>query len=164
MQERNKILELTSVGFIKFIKGFKMEIIKDIEKMEQLFKEGKISKTSLWRGKKRGWVKVDYHKPHHPEHQDGVVTWGDLMDYYDPIRNIAAKGLKRKELYHRFDLIDDITHDCLIYLYERQQRYYILKVAKSFVQNKTKLLANREFKNKRYIDVMISRDEEKKNR
>lgn len=134
-----------------------MEKITNMEEMEKLYIDGRISKTTLWRGKKRGWIKVDYHKPHHPEHQDTTVSWNDILDNYDNIRNIVANEIRLKGI--GFDMLDDITNDCLIYLYERQQSKYVLKVAKSFARNKTKLIRNRDFTEKRYEDKMITNEE-----
>jgi len=44
-----------------------MEKIESMEEIERLYKEKKISRATYYRARKRGYVVVDYHKPHKVE-------------------------------------------------------------------------------------------------
>jgi len=39
------------------------EVIKDLDKITSLYREGKISRVTYWRAKKRGWIHYNYHAP-----------------------------------------------------------------------------------------------------
>jgi len=41
----------------------KREKITDFNKIETLYKEGKISRATYWRAQKRGWIYFNYHTP-----------------------------------------------------------------------------------------------------
>lgn len=79
----------------------------------------KISRTTAWRAKKRGWLCVDYHKPTVNFNDDSVVCVGYLVaqEYADIRKNIFSRW-GRKVPAH---IIEDAISDSVLRCLERSQ-------------------------------------------
>ena len=62
--------------------------ITDYEQIEALYKEGKISRTTLWRAKKRGWIALAYHSK---KKENTELKEQDKLKLYWTIYKIAGK-------------------------------------------------------------------------
>ena len=95
-----------------------MEKIINKEKIKALYKEGKISKASYYRGLKRGYVILDYHKPHKKNKIDPQEFWGEFMKFYEKFKAIAKKAIAT---YEAWDIIEphDLVSEGALYLLDR---------------------------------------------
>ena len=104
------------------------------------YERGEISRSTMNRGLRRGWVCVGYMKPHA---QGGDTSWFKDQDKVSwvmtKLKNIASKIVRvYGRVYNEAD-VDDLVSEALIYLYERQEpfekRNRFLAVAKSYIKH-----------------------------
>ena len=99
------------------------EKITDLEKIEALYKEGKISRSTFWRAKKRGYIVLNYHTP--SKMSENELSNEEKNELYSIVR---AKVVKFVTLNLRVTLpyddmtrlIDDITHDIFVFILNRK--------------------------------------------
>ena len=101
----------------------KREKITDMERIEALYKERKISRSTFWRAKKRGYIVLYYHDTQ--KLSDYMLSKQEQADLYRYCKASAVDfvtlHLKRILDYKEMSsLIEDITHDIFLYIIERQ--------------------------------------------
>jgi hypothetical protein len=115
--------------------------VTDEREAKELFERGKISKTSYWRFKKRGWVMVDYHTPSNLGNKLNDDEKVELYKYIFYIAlNYSNTYLKKEFFSNLKDIAGDITHDVWIMLLERG---FDFKKAKNSATNMIKQVAQR---------------------
>jgi len=94
-----------------------MKKITDLNQIKALYKEGKISKASYYRGIKRGWVCVDYHKPHT---QPKKLSSAELDRMYRYVFKVVAIlfNIYKKDSSAE-PILQDIIDDVYLYILER---------------------------------------------
>ena len=100
----------------------KREKITDLEKIKKLYKSGKISHTTFWRAKKRGYIILNYHSIQKLSNYE--LNKDEKFKLYTYCRasavDFVTKHIKKTLDYKEMtDLIDDITHDIYLYILER---------------------------------------------
>ena len=101
----------------------KREKITDMNKIAELFLEGKISRSTFWRARKRGYIILNYHSVQ--KISDNKLSKKDLLELYNIIRAKVVKFVTNNlrvllEYCEMSMLIDDISHDIYVYILERQ--------------------------------------------
>jgi len=99
------------------------EKITDLKRIEVLYKEGKISRSTFWRAKKRGYIILNYHSP--SKLSNNELKQEDKKELYNVIRakviNFVTLNLRVTLPYNDMTrLIDDITHDVFLFILERK--------------------------------------------
>ena len=96
------------------------EKITDAKEIERLYRDGTISRATYYRGKKRGFVVVDYHKPHKAENEEFSPKkfWAEFLEVRGEYLLIAANAIKRYEVGDRVSP-DELIDEGAIYLIER---------------------------------------------
>jgi len=119
--------------------------VENLKEIEALYKEGKISKTSYWRAKKRGWCWVDYHKkalnPKNPIIEENIEL----------LLGVAYKNAFRFcRLYLKDGFVDntetigaDIAQEAIAYVIEVQPKGDIKRLI-GIIKNKIKEYATRK--------------------
>ena len=94
--------------------------VTDINEMKKLYQDGIISKATYYRGKKRGWVVVDYHKPHSVEAVEFSPErfWAEFIELRGKYLAIAKNAINRYEVWDRV-FPDELVDEGAIYLVER---------------------------------------------
>ena len=95
-----------------------MEKIFDKEKMKTLYKEGRISKATYYRGLKKGYVVLDYHKPHKKQKINPDEFWVDFIKFYNKYEAIAKKAIASYELWG-VTSPEELINEGAIYLLEK---------------------------------------------
>lgn len=122
-----------------------MKKITNREEVEKLYREGKISSTTLWRFKKRGYIMLGWQKPHKQSTLSVHEVWELVLSLQKAITAIAwyqAKAIITE--YYTKETIDDIVQDTLIHLVERRQSEYHLVVAKTYIIYRLKRIAHQK--------------------
>ena len=94
--------------------------ITNIKEIEALYKEGKISRTTLWRAKKRGWIDFGYHTK---RKENVELEEEEKLKLYWTIYKIAGRKIN---IYSRDrydptifkELVADITLDVFLDILE----------------------------------------------
>ena len=97
--------------------------VSSIKEIDTLFKEGKISRTTYWRAKKRGWCEIDYHKRTIPKNADGSFLV-DIEKLYSFI-TIKAKQyinahIEPKYAPNTLSIVQDVVQEYMLYVVEKQ--------------------------------------------
>ena len=136
-------------------RGKKMKIT-DKAKAKELFKKGKISKTSYWRFKKRGWVIVNYHTP---KNTGNCLNDKEKVELYSYIFYVTLKYMNmylKNDFFGNFkDIANDIANEVYIMILERG---FDFDKAKASSKNMIKQTAQR---NKLYNNKFIFADNKK---
>ncbi len=101
----------------------KREKITDINKIEELYKSRRISRSTFWRAKKRGYIILNYRDVQ--KISDNKLNKEELLKLYNIIRAKVVKFVTNNlrvllEYCEMTMLIDDISHDLYVYILERQ--------------------------------------------
>lgn len=115
--------------------------ITNINEMEKLFKNSKISKTTLWRGKKRGYLYLNYHKK--DIGNEKLIEEKTIALYYYTYKIVGIYLNRYMRTYldrYNFKQIQgDIAGDVFIDLYERKKEEvfkYVNNKAKEYMLRK----------------------------
>ena len=102
-----------------------MNKITDINKIDELYRAGKISRSTWWRGRKRGWIKYEYHKPHT---QPRKFSSAELHRMYRNTYKVVAILFNRfKKDSSAEPVLRDIVDDVFLYILERGYEFKDLK-------------------------------------
>jgi len=130
--------------------------ITDMNKILELYREGKISRSSYFRAKKRGWVYINYHAPQ-TRHEEHKYSADEILHIQNYLFKIAAKFFNAyKKRYYENDrcIILDMTNDALVWVLER-------KIKVDELKRYTKYLFNHLYLQKpywaKYLDAPVSR-------
>lgn len=97
-----------------------MQKITDMAKIKELYESGKISRATYFRGKKRGYICLDYNKPHKSGNKNFRVEefWDEWLDVMADYRKICHKQIfgSKKTFFN----IDEALNEGALYLIERQ--------------------------------------------
>jgi len=99
------------------------EKITDLEKIKALYKEGKISHSTFWRAKKRGYIILNYHSP--SKLSNNELSKDEKKELYNIVRakvvEFVTANLRAALSYREMTaLIEDITHDVFLFILERK--------------------------------------------
>jgi len=99
------------------------ERIEDLEKIEELYKSGKISRSTWWRAKKRGYIVLNYHTLSKISKYE--LSNEEKNELYNIVRAKVVKFVTtnlRAALSYRemTNLIEDVTHDVFLFIIERK--------------------------------------------
>jgi len=125
--------------------------ITDKQKMFELYKKGKIHKSTYYRGIKRGYIIYKYKEPHN---QGGSIEWFFDKDKVRKIQNDLRKIFYRlRNIYSAYHIeCNEMIQETLLYLYERQEPIEnynrFLSVAKSYMRTQMRGKGKKEFKKK----------------
>ena len=138
----------------------KREKITDINKIEELYKNRKISRSTFWRAKKRGYIIINYHSKQ--KLSDYELSEDEKFQLYAYCRasavNFVTAHMKRIMEYNEMtSLIEDIAHDIYIYILEKQP--VNLKQAFSCVKYALLNLRQKPMWYGKYLDFPIRRAE-----
>ena len=138
----------------------KREKITDLKKIEELYKSGKISRSTFWRAKKRGYIIFHYHSKQ--KLSDYELSQDEKFQLYAYCRagavNFVNLHLKRFLEYKEMsDLIEDIAHDIYIEVLERMP--VNIKQAFGMVKWALKNLSQHPQWYGKYLDFPIRRKE-----
>ena len=109
------------------------EKVTDIKEMEELYKDGKISRTSLWRGKKRGWIKPTWQQKKITSEATLDEVWKVVAPLQKDFLKIAITIYKQNGLSNDYAVCDDMAHDAMIHVVEKREIEYPLQLAKTYM-------------------------------
>jgi hypothetical protein len=128
--------------------------IYDMDKIYTLYKEGKISKASYYRGKKRGWIYYEYHKP---RDNGAKYTQTEMEEIYRYLFKVALNFYnihKKQKYFHDRFIVEDMTHDAFLHIIQR-------KISLKNLKRKTKYLFKDLYLKRpiwaQYLDVPVSK-------
>ncbi len=136
--------------------NFKREKITNIKEIEKLYKDGKISRTTYWRAKKRGYIWINFHSPQ--KLSDYVLSKQEQYDFYNycaaTARNFISEHQKWFLDQQTFNtLAQDIAADLFLYVIERQP--INLKQAKARIKSAKLALSQNPRWYGKYLDFPI---------
>ncbi len=96
--------------------------ITDSDTIDALYKEGAISRTTYWRAKKRGWIKLNYHKKQTGNY---LLAPEEQLKLYWTIYKIAGKkfNIYSRERYDPAtfkQIVADLTGDVFLDILEHK--------------------------------------------
>jgi hypothetical protein len=131
--------------------------IYDMKKITKLYKEGKISKASFYRAKKRGWIDYGYHQP---RDNGAKYTEMEMKEIYRYIYKVALNFYnlhKKQKYFHDKFIVEDMAHDGFLYVVER-------KISFEDLRKKTKYIFKGLYLKRpvwaQYLDVPVSKGTE----
>ena len=94
--------------------------IFDLQKIEELYRDGKISKSTWWRGKKRGWIDYGYHSIQ-PINKERKITDEEIEKAYWWLGGYAWHFASTWGVnYTALQMADDLAGDALVYCLEKK--------------------------------------------
>ena len=138
----------------KFFRQQKSRIKKKIENpskefLDELLKEGKISKVTHWRARKQGFIYVGYHTPHKKNER---MSNSELLQCSYIFKKMANEycqfQLKYNYFANRKNIVADMTQDYIVYLLERELSF---KDGKRHIYKKIREFAQRNKNYKKYF-------------
>lgn len=121
-----------------------MTLIKDRKTIETLYKEGKISRTTYWRARERGWIKYKWQNPHSEVEPNWEFYDEDIQETLVAIAKWYLSMYELPQVDHR-----DMVQDVLLYLYEKgysenRSKGWVISNAKSWIRHKVLYLTKRK--------------------
>ena len=138
----------------------KREKITDLKKIEELYKSGKISRSTFWRARKRRYIIYHFHSKQ--KLSDYELSEDEKSQLYTYCRasavNFVNLHLKRFLDYKQMsDLIEDIAHDIYVDILERMP--VNIKQAFGMVKWALKNLSQHPQWYGKYLDFPVRRKE-----
>ena len=123
--------------------------ITDEKKIEALYREGKISKTTFWRAKKRGWIAIDYHKKN--KLSEYRLADFELIDLYYRFKSFAYGYAYRWGLDYVVarQYAPDLAGEALVHILEIRPRDKKEAARRGFIY--IKQLAHKDKRYRRYF-------------
>ena len=102
---------------------FKREKITDMERIKALYKEGKISRSTFWRARKRGYIILNYHSTQ--KLSDYVLSKQEMyilqVIIYKKVMIFINKHQRKFYDHSTFnELKEDIARDVFLWIIEKQ--------------------------------------------
>jgi len=97
------------------------EKITNMEEIERLYQDGTISRATYYRARKRGYVVLDYHKPHKSEEEvkfSPEIFWAEFMELRGEYLAIASNAIARYDVWGAVTP-DELVDEGAIYLIDR---------------------------------------------
>jgi len=108
--------QLSGLGVGKEAKMAKK--ITNPEEIKALYKEGKISKATYYRGLKKGYVVLGYHVPHKKNKLSPDEFWAEFLKHYNTYEGIAKKAISLYEAWGQ-TCPQELVNEGALYLLER---------------------------------------------
>ena len=109
--------------------------ITNLAEMDKMYQDGVISRTTLWRAKKRGWCS--------PYWQEKEVTSDATKEEMMLLVSKLYKSIKKKSTYlysiygkrEDWSVCDDMAHDAIEHIILKKETKYPLHVAGTYMKH-----------------------------
>lgn len=123
--------------------------IYDQKKIEKLYRAGKISRSTWWRGKKRGWIDYEYHSIQ-PINDKNKLSDEEIKKAYLWFGKYAWEFASKWGInYTALQMANDLAGDALVYCLEKNPNN--MKHFLAMGARKIRELARRDKKYRNYF-------------
>lgn len=102
-----------------------MKKITNLKEIDKLYRAGKISRSTWWRGRKRGWIKYEYHKPHTQPRKFSSAELDRMYRYTYKVVAVLFNRFKKDSSAE--PVLRDIVDDVFLHILERGYKFEELK-------------------------------------